>query len=397
MADYVGNSASTYIANRLNPTADTLAWHLYPHDRDTKWLRRPFLVAEAPELPPYDTARRLYRAQRRYIGTIFSFLAEEEFYLRLDRMYSGPPDLQNQEDCLIHCQILLVLAFGQHYSINQWVSNDGPPGFAYFKAALEFLPPPYEEGSILFIEVLGYVSYYMQTLNRRDAAYLHIGQALRMAISLGLHQEISDNELDEKSREHRRRVWWSVYSLERVLSVTSGHPLSIRDEDIDLHYPRPVESEDPRAASILHSYTQLSKIQGIIGEQIYRKKNPSGHSLSASVHEIMQKLSDWFAQLPGDVRLDLDDLDSSISRDKVSTYLHYYHCINVTARPLLLYAVQKQLAANARPCTDGTQAERWDEGLPQQIVKVIEEAISAARTSALLFHTAAKYNLLGEK
>lgn len=36
-----------------------------------------------------------------------------------------------------------------------------------------------------------------------------------MAISLGLHQEVSDDTLDDKTREHRRRLWWSVYSMDR--------------------------------------------------------------------------------------------------------------------------------------------------------------------------------------
>lgn len=33
---YMGNSSSTYIANRLNPTTETLAWHNYPHCKHTR-------------------------------------------------------------------------------------------------------------------------------------------------------------------------------------------------------------------------------------------------------------------------------------------------------------------------------------------------------------------------
>jgi proline utilization trans-activator len=48
-----------------------------------------------------------------------------------------------------------------------------------------FLPNAYEDASILFIQVLSYVAYFMQTINRRDSAYLYIGLAMRMGISLG--------------------------------------------------------------------------------------------------------------------------------------------------------------------------------------------------------------------
>ena len=57
---------------------------------------------------------------------------------------------------------------------------------------------------------------------------------------LEAHQEVSPLDgsqhggvaLDEETREHRRRVWWSVYSLDRILCVKSGNPITVQDEDI---------------------------------------------------------------------------------------------------------------------------------------------------------------------
>ncbi len=196
------------------------------------WPRRNS-VSVVPDLPPLDQAKRLYGAQHMYIGTIFSFLQPQDFETRLELVYSQDPedaDLSSREACLSYCQILLIFAYGQMYSVNQWNGSEGPPGFNYFMQALQLLPDIHEEGSILFVEVLSLVGYYMQNLNRRDAAFLYvshtgivdslltrmqIGLALRMAISLGLHQEFSDPTMDVVEREHRRRVWWSVYSMDR--------------------------------------------------------------------------------------------------------------------------------------------------------------------------------------
>ncbi|KAJ5123784.1 fungal-specific transcription factor domain-containing protein [Penicillium atrosanguineum] len=389
LVGFMGNSSSTYIANRLNPTADTLDWHKHPHYRDTSWIRHS-LGHETPPLPPIEIAQRLYRDQHAYIGTIFSFLDESQFNQRLERAYEGLPDPNNIDECLVYCQILLVFAFGQMYSINQWVDKEGPPGFAYFKYALAFLPNVYEDSSILFIEVLSYVAYFMQTINRRDSAYLLIGISLRMAISLGLHQEISDKDIDNDTREHRRRLWWSTYSMERLLCVTSGHPISIQDEDVDLLLPSPRAQEDAHIASVLTSYTELSRIQGIIGEKIYRKKQKSGSDLSASVQSIMRRLSDWLEKLPEAVKSNAPDLSQQPSREIVSTYLHYYHCINMTARPILLYAIQQKLASN----TQQPDTDRREQGLSTDIIHVINTAISAARSSASILNTAAKYNLV---
>lgn len=206
--------------------------------------RRITLQSKA-RLPPIDIARRLFAVQYTYIGTIFFFTDPETFEELLLEAYRGLSDTSDKEERLAHAKVLMILAFGQLYSINQWIDFKGPPGFDYFTAALDLLPDAHEEGSILCVETLAYVGYFMQNMNRRDAAFLYIGMALRMAISLGLHQEVAGTGLDEITKEHRRRVWWSIYSLDRIVSVKSGNPITIQDEDIGIAMP----SKLPRSPS----------------------------------------------------------------------------------------------------------------------------------------------------
>lgn len=172
--DSVGASSATHLAKRLNPTSTNLAWDVRPLYDDPSSLRRP-VSPVLPRLPTYEFAKRLFWVQYVYIGTIFSLIQPSDFDERLDRVYNQPLDTSNRESCLVYCQTLLVVAFGLMYSVNQWSGDDGPPGFKYFKHALRFLPDIHEEGSTFFVEVLCYVAYYMQNLNRRDAAFLYVG------------------------------------------------------------------------------------------------------------------------------------------------------------------------------------------------------------------------------
>jgi proline utilization trans-activator len=126
------------------------------------------------QLPPFAFAKRLYAAQYAYLGTIFSFTNLVSFEENLQEIYDKTPDFSDKDDCLIHCQILLTLAFGQMYSVNQWTSHDGPPGFEYFEQAMQLLPDLHEQGSLTFIEVLSLIGYFFQNLNRRDAAFLYV-------------------------------------------------------------------------------------------------------------------------------------------------------------------------------------------------------------------------------
>ncbi|KAH0290669.1 hypothetical protein M436DRAFT_71081 [Aureobasidium namibiae CBS 147.97] len=390
---YLGSSSSTILGRRFrdivgitNPGYDfDREYSTYNHS--ALRLRR-LSIVDNVMLPPAAFAKRLYLAQHSYIGTIFAFCTPEVFEEQLQQAYRGPPDVGDREACLAYCQTLLVLAFGQLYSVNQWSGFDGPPGFDFFTQALQYLPDMYEEGSVLFVGVLALIGYFMQNLNRRDAAFLYVGTALRMAISLALHQEVPDPRLDEASKEQRRRIWWSVYSLDRILCIKGGNPLTIDDQDIAVKLPNRLSNEPEYCPAVcLRHYTQLSRILGRIMKTVYRKTPKSGSTLMASVSEIMTSLSTWHRDLPNELRFDPNKLN--VSRESVSTFLHYHQCINLTARPLLFHVVEKRLHGNASDL-----GRDWKEGLSSTTIAVILMCVSAAKDSVTMMTLAAKKNLV---
>lgn len=359
------------------------------YDPDALQSRRTSIRNKA-RLPPLDVARRLFAVQYTYIGTIFSFTDPETFENSLLKAYQGLPENADSESRLAYAKVLMILAFGKLYSINQWIDFKGPPGFDYFTAAVDLLPDVHEQGSILYAETLAYVGYFMQNMNRRDAAFLYIGMALRMAISLGLHQEVAGASLDETALEHRRRVWWSIYSLDRIVSVKSGNPLTIQDEDIGISMPSKLPSEpDYCPAVVLRHYTELSRILGEVLSCIYRKTPKSGSRLMASVRNIIVSLNRWHRELPDGLRFDPTKL--STSRESVSTFLHYYQCINMTARPLLFHVVHRRLKSNYG---GASKEQDWRVGFSQTTIRVIEMCISAAHETINMMTIAAKLDLV---
>lgn len=357
------------------------------YDRGALPSRR-FSNRSQTRLPPIEIARQLFAAQYTYIGTIFSFTSPAAFDQLLQEAYQGPPELSDRDACLAHAKVLVILAFGKMYSVNQWIDYNGPPGFDYFTLALEVLPDLHEEGSIPFVETLALVGYFMQNLNRRDAAFLYIGAALRMAVTLGLHQETSNPDLDDSAKEHRRRVWWSVYSLDRIHSVKSGNPITIQDEDVGVALPSKLPGEPDYCPSVvLRHYTKLSQICGEITTSIYRRTPKKGSTLMTAVQKIIKALSQWHRELPDELRFNPARI--SISRESVSTLLHYSQCINMTARPLLFHVVQKRLKAGL-----AEKEHDWKDGLTQTTIKVIEMCVSAAKDTINMMTIAAQKNLV---
>ena len=79
--------------------------------------------------------------------------------------------------------------------------------------SLKFLPDIHEEGSVLFVEVLSLIGYFMQILNRRDAAFLYV---CRLCISLSLIELTSLSD-------------WSRFAYGHVFRVAPGVVRSIAE------------------------------------------------------------------------------------------------------------------------------------------------------------------------
>lgn len=88
-----------------------------------------------------------------------------------------------------------------------------------------------------------------------------VGVAVRLAVDLGLHYEDGkdvDSGLRDKAaphnelqlrergrrefiRDHRRRLWWSTYSFDRLVSICVGRPFGISDQVITTEFPSLLE------------------------------------------------------------------------------------------------------------------------------------------------------------
>lgn len=129
--------------------------------------------------------------------------------------------------------------------------------------------------------------------------------------------------------------------------------------------------------------------------EIYRKKPRSRTNLLTSVQSITNSLSEWLAQVPDGLRIDFTSLDNGgqINRESVSTFLHFYSCVNMTSRPLVFYVIQRRLDAEAEG--RGTAGD-WKEGLSGNTVAMIDSCITAARATTVMMDAAAKHDLVGE-
>jgi proline utilization trans-activator len=131
---------------------------------------------------------------------------------------------------------------------------------------------------------------------------------MRLSMTLGLHNNISESQLpDLAARQMRARLWWTVYSLDRFIASKIGHSAFIHNDDIEVSSPSDAGLSDAQkgdvvSADYLCASMRLASIAGETISTLYsRKKND--RPFVQKVQAIFKSLRDWSATLPESVKM----------------------------------------------------------------------------------------------
>ncbi|KAG6273352.1 hypothetical protein E4U49_000722 [Claviceps purpurea] len=211
-------------------------------------------------------------------------------------------------------------------------SGSGPSlSEPYYARAAMLLGNPLEikRRTIGDVASLALMSFYLVETNRLDAAYMYVTAAMHISIMLGAHHGWVD--------ERGKRVFWSVYCLDRWLSCLTGRPPTMTDEAIRL----PLPADDPMMPSAvgLRAHVELSRLSGqVVSNTYHGSKTEAG---SRQPEKAIRMLEQWQSALPPAVRL-----TDGLSNDPAACHLHmrYNQLLILAIRPLLLSAVKRAVA-----------------------------------------------------
>ncbi|KAF7563755.1 hypothetical protein G7046_g379 [Stylonectria norvegica] len=163
------------------------------------------------------------------------------------------------------------------------------------------------------------------------------GEAMRMAIGLGLHQE-PDQALtaDPAHAELRRCLFWVTYQLGRTVAIASGCPIALGDEHITTRLP--YDGGNPHAS---------------LGESPFNENRPSRESqflihtrvciLQSEMHSVQyfdRPIPEW-----------LPDYDTWVQRTTESIDIVQQFYNNRVAPAWLIFAVHQCKILLHRPCS----------------------------------------------
>ncbi|CZT24275.1 uncharacterized protein RCC_09995 [Ramularia collo-cygni] len=207
------------------------------------------------------------------------------------------------------------------------------------------------------------------TAGQHRQAWVKIGLAIRLVQDLKLNLE-PDSSLPYWQQEERRRVFWSVYLLDRLFACGNDRPVSILDTDCTVRLPRDEESfrvgsdvSDTPTLAILQTPWQSDSIQhmgfsvlilmtSLLGRTVtYTSRNETANvpcwdprSGFAEISSILMSFESMYGAVSGDLTKHINDLYGTYEgydRQRVGHFIWsralYHFCGAMLYRPHHLY------------------------------------------------------------
>ncbi|KPM42680.1 hypothetical protein AK830_g3847 [Neonectria ditissima] len=244
--------------------------------------------------------------------TLYPIIQRTEFNTTL-RFVRDNPQASSAQSPLSLFRIWMVLAIGSTAYCSVSLAEESE-SMLYYSKAMTYFEASLGYGDMVALEVIMLQVSYSFFNQLGPNTWFLVGIAARIALGMGLHTSSTYEGLPTDIAERRKRLFFSVYMMDRVVSTALGRPFALHEDDIDVSPFADIDEENITADGIqprsslqpgllavpLHILA-LRRIASKIAKQVY--SNPRVSSLGieereAIVSSIHQELVDWRRNMP---------------------------------------------------------------------------------------------------
>ncbi|PKS11766.1 hypothetical protein jhhlp_001059 [Lomentospora prolificans] len=189
-----------------------------------------------PPLPQRQAVDQLLRSYYAAIHTMFPMIHWPTFQRDIEEMYAVNNTYSVGTSFL--SMFFAILAAGALFNSDQHNDRFAQPA-ELLEEAKRLIDPWKDEHSLDCVRTCTLVAICLNEMNLKSAAWHWLGIAIRMGQDLGLYLDSGPWPVVEG--EMRKRVWWTLYALDRSLGLELGRPVAIDDDDCDVPLPAPVD------------------------------------------------------------------------------------------------------------------------------------------------------------
>ncbi|KXH69582.1 fungal specific transcription factor domain-containing protein, partial [Colletotrichum salicis] len=286
-------------------------------------------------IPSHDYAIFLINAVKFHCGQMFHLFEEEEFMLHMQTFYAKSSTDRAEENSLWYIHFLVILAFGKSLIQRKTQGNNRPAGADFFVRALQLLPDVTAlcKEPIMSTEILCSMAWYYQALDFRHAAHNFIGQAKSVAMNHGMHTDMPVMDLGPGLVQRCRKIWWTVYVLDRQMTSLMGLPQSTLDEGVFCQLPSYPGSVHRTTA--LSMQIKFARIIAEISSTVYGANGRLNKKFVLSTKAVLQSIVAVADELRTSFPLFADERFDGISRLSAHLHLLYYQMCAESAIQIL--------------------------------------------------------------
>ncbi|WVQ71978.1 hypothetical protein IAR50_001521 [Cryptococcus sp. DSM 104548] len=161
----------------------------------------------------------------------------------------------------------------------------------YYNAAVACLSTLTSHHSLATVQALVLLTIYGFRHPTAEVSVWQVGGlSMRTAVEIGLHRRTrskAEREKDPRRYEMKKRVFWAVYSLDRMMSAQLGRPSGIQDRDIDVELPLNVDVDFNQPKALAAMQSKQSEMMGSRrpGDE-YAKGYGPVTSMTSAIHNI---------------------------------------------------------------------------------------------------------------
>ncbi|KAL6713476.1 hypothetical protein ACLMJK_008941 [Lecanora helva] len=197
------------------------------------------------EVPNKAIGDALFQSYLNTVHWSFPIIGKTTFVQQYNVYYRRPESRPNPNWLAILNLIFAIGAKYSHITRAEW-RGDSRDHLIYFtRARMLGLSTDAILGhaDLQKVQITGLMSFYLMATNQINRSWTMSGIALRHACTLGLNLRNESVDVTETSKEIRCRLWWAVYSIERLLAAMTGRPTSFAEKDCTTPLPFPVEED----------------------------------------------------------------------------------------------------------------------------------------------------------
>ncbi|KAL4966168.1 Zn(II)2Cys6 transcription factor [Aspergillus stella-maris] len=280
--------------------------------------------------------------------TLYPIIQQELFIQTLWIAYSDPLNALALSPLWLF-RIWMVLAIGSTTYCSVTLMDE-TESIQLFKKAMSYFEAAMGCGEMAALEVLMLQVSYSFFNSAGPNTWFLVGVAARMAIGMGLHTSDVYESLTPDAADYQKRLFFSLYMMDRVVSMALGRPFAIQDDDITVEPFADTDDENitpdgilptrklgPSGMAVPLHILQLREIASMIGTKIHSSRQQSVQGVSEDIHK---RLIEWRRSMP----FPLPDSTSKVPHLCTSWFdLNYYTHLIMLYRPS-----NAQMAINSR-------------------------------------------------